>query len=1057
MNYPRIYSLSTVGMLKHYVHDYLFHPLRTDFIGPNGVGKSVIADLMQLLFIYDTDLIQFGTDAVKNEKRSIYTLPYDVSVAYCFLNVEVSQGQFLVIGIAISSQSGTRIAPFVLVKNPELHLDISELTLTKQEIPWAKDFLINSATIPDSKALAVKLKDRGIYLKIFRKKEDVRQYYQFLFDKEVLSINLSVDSNLKAFARVIQSFSKAKSLNLSPAAASKSLKEFLFEDEDKELLTEYDQQQTSLEKILREYSRLHKDIKSLEEKQKHLLELRELDISLWATEKELLITELSQLHYELKTIVTEESNGKMALKTLNEARKLYEIKKDKLPRLEQALDKAVKIADSHVDLHGRYENLTEKISGLNDDISELETLNPVTPDPNWANHVENIDMNLRGIEQIKELVSFGGTILKKFPIFSEIDTAWREQEEQVSTLSNELNQTRTFNEQLIRLLENSVEESLLHWLSVQEVTLTQEQRAAVLYFAATPVKKPTDPAKKKRFLDAEVLFKNFEMVADEVHNGFWLKLGALSEFIPYDPLAGSLAFTADDLMKSKQAENEVIAGQLEQLDLFKRGQSYNYTILGKTFDPLLRDYSTIDKLKEAVACIQQLDNKVIALKTSRNTLRIELEEIFDKVPVPHDDDEPEVFKRRLKARRQQQQDRKDKITRFAVQLNGDLKTNATSIAEYNQQLVRLAQNALSKGEDFEQKNKRFFNHYQENLSIYKTLPLLKSVQTLIEETAEVSKEYELKYRQTADRFDETSNGTNTAVTAETINKTFSFRVIEENLLGGRIKATDQIAEALNAANIERLKIADEIKSNMVKVFEGTLKQYKKYKDVIYAINTFFKGRRISDRFFFKIDFQDDKVININLIEDIGQRIRNAAKQGEIAFDLPINEFIEEFFRRSARLSERIPIAKLLNPKTYFTLEVKLTDENDKEIPGSTGETYSAIALLGIARLSFVQAEKRKGLRFIILEEIGSLDNSNFNTFPAIAKEFNYQIITMAPHPFRTTLADDWYAHHLIKGKKDKNINFAPSASYFKTKDRAEDLQTYLQNINHELDRTKDAE
>jgi hypothetical protein len=330
------------------------------------------------------------------------------------------------------------------------------------------------------------------------------------------------------------------------------------------------------------------------------------------------------------------------------------------------------------------------------------------------------------------------------------------------------------------------------------------------------------------------------------------------------------------------------------------------------------------------------------------------------------------------------------------------------------------------------------------------------VQSLAEETAEAWKEYEVKYRQTAEHFEETRNGANNAVRAEVSNKTFSFRVLEENLLGGRIKTTDKIAEALKDANIERLKIADEIKSNMVKVFEGTIKQYKKYKDVVYAINAFFKARRISDRFFFKIDFQDDKVVNINLIEDIGQRIRNAAKTGEIPFDLPINDFIEEFFKRSARLAERIPISKLLNPKTYFKLEVKLTDENDKEIPGSTGETYSAIALLGIARLSFVQVEKRKGLRFIILEEIGSLDNSNFNTFPAIAKEFEYQIITMSPHPFRTTLADDWYAHHLIKGKKDKNINFWPSASYFKTKDQAEDLQTYLSKLDHELDRTEGA-
>jgi exonuclease SbcC len=444
------------------------------------------------------------------------------------------------------------------------------------------------------------------------------------------------------------------------------------------------------------------------------------------------------------------------------------------------------------------------------------------------------------------------------------------------------------------------------------------------------------------------------------------------------------------------------------------------------------------------------------LKIKKAALRTDLESLLEKVPVPHNGIEPEVFTMRLKARRQQQQSRKDRLTKYSSDLTANVKTNTTTVAVYNGLLSQLAQSVVTKNLDFEQKNKNYFTVYGENLAAYYPMPLVKSISTLAEETIELQKNYELKYRQMAERFEELKNGANVAVNAELVHKSFSFRVIEENLLGGKIKTTDNIAEALNEANMERLRIADEIKSNMVKVFEGTIKQYKKYKDVIYAINTFFKGRRISDRFFFKIEFHEDKTININLIEDIGQKIRNAAKSGEIPFDLPIDEFIEEFFRRAARLQERVPIAKLLNPKTFFSLEVKLTDENDKEIPGSTGETYSAIALLGIARLSFVQAEKRKGLRFIILEEIGSLDNSNFNTFPAIAKDFGYQIITMAPHPFRTTLADDWYAHHLIKGKKDKNINFAPSASYFKTTDRAEDLQIYLQRQNNELDGTQSA-
>ena len=49
MNEPKIYSISTVGILKHFNQDYLLHPLRTDFTGGNGVGKSIIADLIQMV------------------------------------------------------------------------------------------------------------------------------------------------------------------------------------------------------------------------------------------------------------------------------------------------------------------------------------------------------------------------------------------------------------------------------------------------------------------------------------------------------------------------------------------------------------------------------------------------------------------------------------------------------------------------------------------------------------------------------------------------------------------------------------------------------------------------------------------------------------------------------------------------------------------------------------------------------------------------------------------------------------------------------------------------
>ena len=53
-NYPRIHSLSTIGLIHHQENDYEFHPTRTDFMGDSASGKSIIADLLQLIFVGST-------------------------------------------------------------------------------------------------------------------------------------------------------------------------------------------------------------------------------------------------------------------------------------------------------------------------------------------------------------------------------------------------------------------------------------------------------------------------------------------------------------------------------------------------------------------------------------------------------------------------------------------------------------------------------------------------------------------------------------------------------------------------------------------------------------------------------------------------------------------------------------------------------------------------------------------------------------------------------------------------------------------------------------------
>lgn len=67
-NYPRIYSLSTIGIKQHFNADYLFHPYRTDFSGESGSGKSMIADMIQLILVGSNE---FKSATQGNRQRDV--------------------------------------------------------------------------------------------------------------------------------------------------------------------------------------------------------------------------------------------------------------------------------------------------------------------------------------------------------------------------------------------------------------------------------------------------------------------------------------------------------------------------------------------------------------------------------------------------------------------------------------------------------------------------------------------------------------------------------------------------------------------------------------------------------------------------------------------------------------------------------------------------------------------------------------------------------------------------------------------------------------------------
>lgn len=1051
MSYPRIYSLSTVGILKHYIHDYLFHPTRTDFVGANGVGKSIIADLLQMIFVYDKDLIKFGTDGVKKEDRQINTLPYKTKCAYCFLNIEVDTDKFITIGIQINSQKGKRIIPFVITKQADISLKINELTLEKEELIFAKDLLkkkeAGEKEIVDIQDLATFLYEKhGLRLNFFSNNETVNNYYKFLYDKNILPLNLSQDKNLKAFAKVIQSFSKAKTLNLSGNQASKNLKEFLFEESDEDILVNFQKEQSELEKILKEYESLNKDIQNLSNKQKRLISLRELEQSHKVKFKSFKEAELQNAYIELKQLEHRESEGKTVI--TNQETEFTELKTaiENLPAEEEILKKSYEEADENFNMFNRYQDLSNSIEKLGKEVDELKMFIRPEVDDSWKNEIQRIDILSRNNEGIKKEITFAKPYLEKYETLENIVQTRKEQSEILDELKSSLKNDKATKEELLKLLQDNNENGLLHWYIKNPPSLDNEQLQTVLYYATKPISEISNPNNSSQYINPDELINNFE--ANPSKNGIWLKLGALYQFIQFNPDAtllgdkANLEQSVQQLIQKLNTEISFINTKLEALENIVDGKPYDVSLFDYFFDVSIAIFSNIEKLKNAVACILQIDEKTSQLQSQKKREEEELLQIKNKFKVEYD--ELEVVKKELLKVRKECDQKRVQFYQEQGAKQTMLKSLESKIQRDKQDLHIIIGNLNKKQTEFTTLNNSYYQHFQENIKDFPLTP--RNTEELEKAYNGLWEEYKTAFIGISNSFEETSNEKNPAVQLAIKDQSFSFRVLEETLLGNKIKSTDDITTELDEANQTRTTIANGIRDNMIKIFSKTTERYEKYDDQVKRINAFFVDRKISNKFYFKLEFDGNKEIKIDYIKQIAYEVRNTATKGELQFGQSIVDFIEDFFRKQAKIKNKVPIDKLLNPKTYFELSAKLTDQFGTEVPGSTGETYSAIALLGIARLSAVQKEKRNGLRFIILEELGSLDNTNFNTFPAIAEEFQYQIITMAPHTFNIGLSDEWYAHHLIKGKQDDNINYCPSASYFKTRDNNEDLHIYINRI-----------
>lgn len=1047
MNLPQLYSISTVCLLKHYNQDYLLHTLRTDFTGSNGVGKSIIADLFQIVFIADTKYIKFATEGIDKKGRKIEKLPYQSGIGYVFFNIEVVTGKYIVIGAAIFAQGNTLVKPFIITSSIDYNnKTIEQNSFSSDKLFFSKDFIKPNGEAHTLDDLARIAPDKhNLYVHSFNTKEERINYYDWLYKNELISINLVKESNLKAFAKVIQSFSKSKSLDIDN---SNSLIEYLFEENEYEIEQEYKQQEQAVQKLLHNFKTTKGNISDISSKQKNLLDLQNLNNSKKDAEYKLISSEYIAEH-KIKL----EKNS--AFKKLEGEIKNKEEKFEKLSKREAKfsgiVDAITKISTKENETYSeltRSRSVFEKLEKIEDEkvlLESIDTRNLLSID----NSNDASDYLNRPASLYIETINKSAEVLKRYSTVKAIDEKKTDQDKWLKQKIGELDVKEKQLTDFKKVIDGLDENSFFIKALSDNKQLSKSQQAILLYLRNIFYGKPSNIEEGSRYTDSLNLLSENNITEDNENKGWWLKIGDINEFV------SSKSALLPDLSKIQVNTINELKNQIDQAILEFSAQRNIYENLSKgvksenfneyDFDVDLSDYTKISGHKLAAELVGLINQKISLLKSQYQKQLEELEKFKRNHGISVNDTKFDALVEFVEKRKNIFSKRKEHLKGKFDGEQSDVKSIKENLPLLKDSFNRLSSELTEAEDKFQKTEISYKEKYPESpLPDITKEPLSQSeITKLNAEFQSIGLKYINEYNQVVARYEETKEHRDSRINEQVNNATFSFEILEQALLGRKIKALDEITGHLEGLNTELLSIADELLKSLTKVFGKTEIYYDRYKTIVQSLNDFFKGKLISNRFYFKIDFNPSPKLDIKWIEQLRKSAHNIASSTNTESELTPERFIEDFYIKYSGNKSKISIEDLLNPKRYFVLVGKLTDEKGKDIPGSTGESYTAVALLGIARLSIVQDGDRAGLRFIILEESATLDNVNFGMFPIIAKEYGYQIITMTPKPYALGGEDGWYIHHLLPGKENRDINYPKVMSYFRTTKGRTELETYL--------------
>lgn len=600
--YPRIYSIHTVGIRNHNNADYLIHPLRTDFTGESTTGKSLVgADLPQLILTAGL-FYKSATPPKGGVPREYNTMPLpNFSFAYAFMNIEVAEHEFIVIGVQIKS-SRKILIPFIIQGEKYLGYDKNQTFTFKplKQIIRFKDFLLTEKEMPTVENLQDHLDKKNYFLKGFYHNE--KEYHKLLFDNQILHLDLSEDTKLqRQFANTLQSLSRGEDIETSGT----KFKKFLFHYDNK-VEDNFKKESEEIEQSHRNFqsnTEKHFTFTDKKENLKKLLEFKKLKEEAFETrlkcetansfqkvkEQQAKLEDVRKSYFQTELEILAAKEKKIQIEIQTHESEL----KTKRTDLTKHTNEFNSAKSSFDDYDKEFKSLNDALPTLEIETNQLKSqYEKVQQVENWVKTYSTVPNARAGFETQLEIniSSQKLTELNEFLKFQKLKTEFEESEYSKSIHNatefylekkNKLTEQIEGIKKLISIINLQEPNSFAGWAVNSKKKLSELQEAVLFHFAETSTK---ELAETKIYIPEPKEFIESLSKAKETEKDFVINLSGVHYYIAKRP---NYIFNNPDKLqqeinrigKDYQKKIDELQAQLDKIENLQKEliQSFKYS------------------------------------------------------------------------------------------------------------------------------------------------------------------------------------------------------------------------------------------------------------------------------------------------------------------------------------------------------------------------------------------------------------------------------------------------------------------------------------------------